>query len=359
MISVIVPVYNVELYLSNCIESLQNQSYKELEIILVNDCSTDGSLAVCQEYAAKDSRIKIVDKKKNEGLGNARKSGVAVSTGQWICYVDSDDWVEPDVFQKVSKVLNSDVDIVVLGTNICYENAEKQVVRKDVISLERKKADTKQLRGDMLVYLDSNRSFPYMWNKLYQAEFVKNCGVEFNTIQSMEDFFYNIELFEKARCIISVEDIFYNYRRPVAETLATAYNAQFFELCKKRYLAELRFLRVMGADTGDNLQNLYLVYVKHLISCLIRDYSSKAGLTYKKRLKHAQVYLQDDVSREVLRKYCPQSQKWKVIKWIFSRKKYRLSVLLGGMAYLFQNRYKTIYGKVSSTYLLRQLWILF
>lgn len=346
MISVIVPVYNVELYLANCIDSLLNQSYQNLEIILVNDCSADGSLAICQEYAAKDQRIKIIDKKQNEGLGNARKSGVAVSTGQWICYVDSDDWIEPDVFQKVMRRLSDDVDIAVMGTNICYEDAEKQVVRKDCVSLELKKADTKERMGEMLVYLDTHRSFPYMWNKIYRADFVKNSGVEFNTIQSMEDFFYNIELFEKAKCVISVEEVFYNYRRPVTETLATAYNKHFFDLCKKRYLAEVQFLKIMRADKEEHLQKLYQIYIKHVISCLIRDCSDKAGFKYRDKINRAKVYLYDEATCDVLEKYHPDSLKWKVIAGILSRKHHVCAVLMGKMAYVFQNKYKTLYGKI-------------
>lgn len=346
MISIIVPVYNVEQYLATCIESLIGQTYKDIEIILVNDCSEDRSLEICCEYAKKDSRIKVVNKEKNEGLGNARKSGVAVASGEWLCYVDSDDWIEINTFEELKEVLVPNVDIAVFGLTMCYEDEKGVLQWKDSVSPEDRRADSKEKIGDMLAYLDSHRTFPFMCNKIYNAGFVKRCNVEFNTIKSMEDFFYNIEIFEKASCIVSVDKAFYNYRKSCKETLATAYNSKFFELSEKRYLAEKRFLQQMNAQSDENCQRIYQIYVKHLIACFIRDAAKNAKMSYKQRLGNAKKYLSSEVTEQVLDLYQPSSLKFKVIAWVFKTKKHFISITVGKAAYVFQNNFKVLYRKL-------------
>lgn len=112
-ISVIVPVYNADNYLGNCIESLINQTYKELEIILINDGSTDESENIMNEYALKDQRVKVRHLK-NEGVSNARNVGLDIATGKWISFVDSDDWADLNMLSfAMEKATESNADIVV------------------------------------------------------------------------------------------------------------------------------------------------------------------------------------------------------------------------------------------------------
>ena len=98
LISIIVPVYNVSEYLPRCLDSLINQTYKNIEIILVNDGSTDNSLEICKKYAEKDLRIKVIDKE-NGGISSARNTGIAEASGEWIGFVDSDDYIEPCTYE--------------------------------------------------------------------------------------------------------------------------------------------------------------------------------------------------------------------------------------------------------------------
>ena len=100
LISVIVPVYNVEAYLDRCMYSVLNQTYQNLEILLIDDGSTDGSPALCDAYAAKDRRIKVLHKP-NGGLSDARNAGLALAQGAYIGYVDSDDWIESDMYASL------------------------------------------------------------------------------------------------------------------------------------------------------------------------------------------------------------------------------------------------------------------
>ena len=122
MISVIVPVYNTEKFLKNCISSIANQTYKDLEIILVNDGSTDNSGKICDDFAQKDSRIKVIHQS-NKGVGAARNAGLDVAKGAYIGFVDSDDILRPDMYEfLLNNLIVHNADISVCGVQKIDEN---------------------------------------------------------------------------------------------------------------------------------------------------------------------------------------------------------------------------------------------
>ena len=124
LVSVIIPVYNVEKYLSKCLDSIVNQTYNNLQIILVNDGTKDNSLEICQNYQNKDSRIQVINKE-NGGLSSARNKGLEYAEGKYCLFVDSDDYVELDLIESaVSKMEEVNADMVVFGFERFYEGTE-------------------------------------------------------------------------------------------------------------------------------------------------------------------------------------------------------------------------------------------
>ena len=113
MVSIIIPAYNAEKYIEQCIDSIISQTYKNIEVIIVNDGSTDNTLAICEKYAKEDKRIKIV-KKKNEGVSKARNDGIKIATGKYIMFIDSDDYIDDDYIEIMHKnIVEKKADLVV------------------------------------------------------------------------------------------------------------------------------------------------------------------------------------------------------------------------------------------------------
>lgn len=185
-----------------------------------------------------------------------------------------------------------------------------------------------------------------MWNKLYRTEFLKSSGVEFNSIQSMEDFFFNIELIPKAKSVAALDCALYNYRKPSHETLVSAYNPNFFALSKKRYLSEKECLEALCAATAENMQLLYKIYIKHVISCGIRGFSKKARLTRSERKNNFKIYLNDGLTKDVAEKYNPTSSKMKIIKKIFAGEHTVLYACLCRAVSFAQNKLGTVYNRI-------------
>jgi len=203
-ISIIIPVYNVEKYLRQCLDSVVNQTYKNIEIVCVNDASPDNSLTILNEYAQKDSRIIIVDKKENEGLPQARKSGFEKSRGEYIVNIDSDDWVEIDMIEKMINVaVEQNCDMVYCGHFEERESNTNTFVPQ--IIPENKIKRMKHLIFDF-------GSAKTVWNKLIKRElyekikFPKESNSEDGHISSQ--LFYYIDIDKIGYCLLPL----YHYR---------------------------------------------------------------------------------------------------------------------------------------------------
>lgn len=219
LISVIVPVYNVEKYLKQCIESIINQTYKNLEIILVDDGSTDNSGSLCDDYAAKDTRIKVIHKE-NGGLSDARNAGLDICTGDFIGFVDSDDWLELNMYEVMLKnILVNNCDIVSCGHYVEYKNKNYKAYFKNKII---KKSDI------VKDYYAENNVFYAPWMRLYKKYIWKS--LRFPKGKIYEDVFVFLDSFLEAEKIVSISDCLYHYRQRKSSTMGRKFDKRQLDL---------------------------------------------------------------------------------------------------------------------------------
>lgn len=205
LISVIVPIYNVEQYLNRCLKSIVKQSYKKLEIILVDDGSTDRCPQICDEWASKDNRIKVIHKK-NGGLSDARNYGFEVATGEYIGYVDSDDWIELDMYEILMNVINREKsDIACCSVRKVWEDRDLQST--DYINkLQITSFDTENA---LKLLIEDNILQQTVWNKLYRKDIID--GISFEVGRFHEDVFWSYRIIGNAKKISIVNIECYNY----------------------------------------------------------------------------------------------------------------------------------------------------
>ena len=147
LISIIVPVYNVENYMEECLDSIKNQTHKDIEVILVNDGSTDGSREICERYCEKDSRFKLINQE-NQGLSEARNVGVRVSTGEYIFFVDSDDVVKVDILEILLSFMAEDVDIV--GCSYSHQKEDLQLQKSPNVVFQGDSYSAASIMGELI-----------------------------------------------------------------------------------------------------------------------------------------------------------------------------------------------------------------
>lgn len=204
-VSIIVPIYNVEKLLKRCLDSLVNQTLKDIEIICINDGSTDNSLEILKSFANKDKRIVIIDKQ-NEGLCIARNTGMKIAQGEYIGFVDSDDWVDLDFYEKLyNSAVNNNADIAVSEIYEVHWNREfyKQKFEKEkcIENIEEK------------FYTLNIPEYSYIWNKIYKRTEIEKYNIQFIPNLYYEDRVFTPEVLYALKRVVIVPNVRYYYFR--------------------------------------------------------------------------------------------------------------------------------------------------
>lgn len=219
-VSVIVPIHNSEKTLNRCVKSILSQSYKNLEVILVNDGSTDGSLKICEKFKEKDSRVVVINKK-NAGVSAARNTGLSVANGEFIQFVDADDYINPDMTQCLADNLEkSCADLVICGYN---RVSNGKFVKKSPSNFY---SNSLFAFKDCFERLYKGAFFNAPWNKLYRRDRIKTLFDENFSIG--EDLLFNLSYTSNCDKIVVISDILYNYDVSLQSGLASRYDENLF-----------------------------------------------------------------------------------------------------------------------------------
>lgn len=204
-LSIIVPVYNVEKYLEKCIDSILNQDYKNFELILVNDGSTDRSLEICKRYLSADKRIKLINKP-NGGLSSARNAGLDIACGQYIGFVDSDDWIEKDMYYTLLNIADKyKSDIVQCEYESVMEDNYKINNNQSIVTNFTNVQAIDQMYGDRYI------SSTVTWNKIYDKKLFEN--IRFPIGKLHEDEFTTYKLLYESKIVTCTNKKLYYYRK--------------------------------------------------------------------------------------------------------------------------------------------------
>lgn len=230
LISIIVPVYNVEKCIGKCVKSIQGQTYQELEIILVDDGSTDGSGGICDQYALKDSRIKVIHKQ-NEGLSDARNSGLEICTGKYVGFVDGDDWIADDMYEFLHRTL-------------CDYQADVAVCGRFLESDEDGIYDAEDNDGGVVIYntreavkavVEDRLIHSYAWDKLYKREMFE--GIRYPSERYVQDIFTTYRVFmnaERVVCANVAKYYYYQRKNSIQRTRGEKLNWDQFSVYRER-----------------------------------------------------------------------------------------------------------------------------
>ncbi len=221
LVSIIVPVYNVEQYLEKCVNSIINQSYKNLEIILVDDGATDNSGKICDELAKLDNRIKVYHKE-NGGLSDARNYGVERATGEYIGFVDSDDYIDPEMYEKLYEAIKKEnVDVAECNLKIIYPNRVELYTNEKYFRVCTKQEYLEE-------YLKIDKVFGSACVRLIKSNIVKK--LKFPIGKLYEDTYYAHDLIREVDKYVIMDNPYYNYFMREESITNTKFNPRIFDL---------------------------------------------------------------------------------------------------------------------------------
>ncbi len=228
-VSIIVPVYNSESYLNECINSLLSQTLKEIEIILINDGSKDKSLEILNNFALKDSRIIIISKVNNTGMSDARNLGLDISHGEYIGFVDSDDYIQKETYEIAYKAAKKDnIDVVEFQYVNYYERKKiKPIINNNNFDINGNIKEIKECWEEIKIEI---------WSKIYKNEFINKYNIRFVHDLYGEDFCFNLMVFPRIKNIKFIPGIFYIYRRRKGQLTKQNFLNKFKKMKKILYI---------------------------------------------------------------------------------------------------------------------------
>ncbi len=343
--SVIMPVYNTKKYLTAAVDSVLCQTFTDFELILVDDCSPDNSPAICDEYAAKDNRVAVIHKPKNEGLGFARNTGIDAARGEYIIFIDSDDTIDGVTLENCYKKLADKPDILVYGMKLCFENSYGKTIRSEILKPNDFFADTTSDISEMFRMLSEARVFQYACNKAYRRTFLNEINIKFEKTKLIEDFLFNIAVFGVAKSVVSIAETYYFYRKPAHETLASRYSPEFFQLAKRKFTLEKEFLKKNNTYFGKYLQQINKGFIKHFVSAIIRNGSASANLSRTEQKNNVLLMIDDPVTQDMLKSFQPDDIVMKTIVKLIKKRNIGSIILFCSFADFAQQKLLPIFKK--------------
>lgn len=332
-VSVIIPVYNVEEYLRQALDSVVNQTLEDLEIICVDDCSTDNSLDILKEYASKDSRFKIYQQKENQGQGVARNIALDMATGEYIAFLDPDDWIEPNMYEEMYKMARINNAHIVYSDYEFYFEDTKKTFRtnksKELLTRFQIKLENNSSYSNKDIKKASFRALPnVVWNKLYKRDYINKLNVRFSHHRLIEDHIFSIPLKILSENNFYTHNTYYHYRvydtsstfskeiplndvvfgeikkflieNNLSEEYEEEYNNYVIEMCMWKYNRytnkkdKLIYLKKLGSQLTMKQYCLLIkkLYFSNIFKMLLRyDNKSIHGIKYRRLIFLGKEYL--------------------------------------------------------------------
>lgn len=295
MISIIVPIYNTEKYLHKCVESIRNQTYENLQIILVDDGSPDNCPMLCDQMAMVDKRIVVIHKK-NGGLSDARNAGLDAAEGEYICFLDSDDYYEPNTIETaVLAIRRHNCDAVIWGYYADFYSSEEILIRSEIKTV----SESIRFYGTPIKWNNNLLGLTgYAWNKLYRRKFIGSSRFP-KGVSLVEDLLFNAPLFLKSNNLIYISEALTHYIQRPRRTLGNSYYEDYLDLKLKAITYQNSLLQHWGIK-----EEIVMNYIsKSKLSIIwnsIKNISISNIEIYQKKQKIKQL-LQSTKVKEILK----------------------------------------------------------
>lgn len=316
-VSIIMPVYKVEEYVGKSIESIQAQTYDNWELYAVDDGSPDNSGAICEEYAAKDKRVKVLHKE-NGGAPSARNMAIDIADGDYFYFMDSDDWAEPTMLEDmVNLAETNDAQLVVAGYFIdtYYNDEEKFTQEQFVPSAEFK--TRQEFRENAHKLFDRNLLYT-PWNKLFDANYIRDNKLYFpNTF--WDDFPFNVSVVKEVERVVVTDKKYYHFIRKRAESETARYRGDMYDKREEEKGWMIDLYKEWGVSSPEIDEFLARRYIERIIGCIENVTNINCTLTKAEKKAEIKKMISSDYARWAVKTAVPNSKYMKImllpIKW--------------------------------------------
>ena len=348
--SVVMPVYGVEKYIKNAMKSVLNQTFTDLELIMVNDCTPDKSMEIAEAYAKEDERIKIVHHEKNQGAGMTRNTGTKYAKGKYIWYMDPDDYVVKDILEKVYDSLQKNpAQLVVFGLYEEYfEKSGEFSYRHELIPKEKYYRSSEELRKD-IIYLEQQTLYGYPWNKVYDLEYLKSLQLEYGTETLLEDSIFNIQYCMEIETMNTLAIPAYHYGKRLENNQTNKFVPEYYEVHERKIEMLYRQYEHWGMLTLEVREILGALYARYIFSAIQRNCDKRAKMSYGKRKAWCKEVFQKQLFKELI-PYgkAKESKSLQVLLVLLKKRMVNGSLIMGSIIYVVCTKMPILYSRVKS-----------
>ena len=348
LFSIVMPVYNVEKYLHDAASSVLQQTYTHFELILVDDCSPDGSPAICDKIAASDKRVRVIHKPANEGPSMVRNTGIDEAKGDYISFVDSDDTIDDDLLLEIAESLKTNpAQCVLFGiTEEYYSKVGELKETITVIYPEKVLRNQNELRKEV-IFIENSTLYGYSANKFYKTEYLKEIGIRFDkNLTLLEDISFNIEFFMNAESMNILETAPYHYKKRGQGSITDRFDPDYFRLHTDR-VAKIKEQHLYWNLYKEEVKSILAnIYCRYIFSALQRNYDRRAGMTNKERRKWVRELFSDDLFNELIPFAQPNSVTFKIMIWLLKKRCVYLLLLCSKAIFVIKNKLPMLFAKV-------------
>ena len=316
-VSIIMPVYKVEEYVGKAIESIQSQTLTEWEFLIVDDGTPDRSGEICDEYAAKDERIKVIHKE-NGGAPSARNLAIDMAEGEYLYFLDSDDWAEPQMLEDMYRLAKRDnSQLVVAGFYIDTYIGNGEYMTDDYVVEDAVYPTKEEFRRNAYKLFDKNLLYT-PWNKLYERNYIMENNLRFPTT-FWDDFPFNISIVRDVERVTVTSGQYYHFLRARTESETAAYRPGMYEKREEEHGWMLELYRYWKVSDYASTEMVARRYVERFIGCVENVTNPESGLSEKEKRQEIKNMLSNPRLNKSLKIARPRSAYMKImllpIKW--------------------------------------------
>ncbi len=345
-LSVVMPVYRAQEYLEESVRSVLSQTFGDLELILVDDCSPDGSGTVCDDAARRDERVRVLHLPENRGAGRARNAGIEAARGQYLAFMDADDTMDPDIYEKAYQALKGGSrDMAVWGVTEEYFDRAGELAYTNVIALPDADCDTRQKVQDTVILLEEKILFGYQWNHFYRMELVRDHRIRFEESVIYEDYFFNLEIAKHIRSMAVLSAPGYHYKKRMNDSITTKFIPDYFALAVRRISSMTELYRGWGALDGQAREILGNMYLRYILSGLMRNCDPRAKMNGRQRKNWVRELTASRLYLETAAVCNPKQMPLRILQSFLNHGNTASVLAMGRAVYLVKEKAPLLFGK--------------
>lgn len=348
--SIVMPVYGVEKHLKNAVDSVLNQTNQDFEMILVDDCSPDNSPQICDFYTKQDDRIKVIHHERNKGLSEARNSGLAEAAGEYIWFMDSDDYVDENLLEKVKESLDKNpAEMVAFGLVEEYYDENNVLKHTKKVSMDEHLINNPDDVHQLLIKMEEATLYGYAWNKFYKLSYLKEIGLKYETITLIEDIVFNVK-FCMNLCSMNLLSITpYHYGKRIDNSLTSKFVKDYFALHQKRVKIIYDQYQYWGCCTEAVKQKLGSIYARYILSALQRNCDKRAGYNFVKRYRWTRDLFTESFFLELKDYMQPRSKSMRILMPLIKNRCTLLCMMVGRVIYIVKSKLPILFAKAKES----------